>query len=116
MPEFVEYAAVGCAGAASLELIKAYELRGKLHLATYRRLIRSPLFWLAKAGMIFASGFITWAYYAGGELRPTPWQLAIAGAACRSLVRGAIEARVANERTTLGEQNAERVDLRDAFR
>jgi hypothetical protein len=122
MRDFIQYFAVGATGAGAFELLKAYELRGKLDDEVFQRLFRSRVFWLVIAGMLLASGFLTWAFYAESDVKPTPWELVIAGIACRSLIRSAVEARVANAPNKLGEEappsgvGVAKVDFRDVFR
>jgi hypothetical protein len=110
--EFLWYTFIGSAGAGAVELLKVYELRGKLDQKRYRSLLKSGTFWLAVMGMLSASGFLAWAFYAQSTPPPTPWQLIMASVAARSFMRTSIEANVANARQTLGGESI----LKDAFR
>jgi hypothetical protein len=101
---------LGSAGAVAGEVLKLYELRGKLTSAKYRALATSPLFWGVFGGMLAASGFIAWAVNSTAP-DPTPLQVILSGIGARGLVRGAAEARTANASPTLGDSN--QVKLRD---
>ena len=114
MQEFFYYFWIGAAGAASLEALKLWELRGKLDQVRYVNLRRSPRFWALVAGMFLASGFLAWAFCAGRDPWATPWQVVLAAVGCRSFIRCGIETSVANSRTKLGGDGS--ADLRDAFR
>lgn len=111
----IEYFALGFAGASAAELLKVYELRGKLATAKYRATLRSPLFWLVLLGMLASSGFIAWAVNATTQL--APWQVVLSGIGARSLIRAPIQAQTANRRTHLGGTSASeaRFHVRDMF-
>ncbi|MGK3961576.1 hypothetical protein WMF38_51775 [Sorangium sp. So ce118] len=112
----LEYWALGSAGALSLELMKAYELREKLTTSKFRRLLRSKLFWLVELGMIFTSGFVAWLINAAAQTA-TPWQVAVAGIAARGLLRSAGEASAARSRLVGGaEDPEEKLSLKEIFR
>ncbi|QDV48470.1 hypothetical protein [Gimesia fumaroli] len=115
MQQFFHYWSVGAAGAAAFEMLKAYELRGKIEHKRYQALIKSVWFWLAFAGMVVASGFFAWAFYSDSPSPPTNWQLVVVGIAARSIGRSAIEAIVANQKQHLGEGEDD-VSIKDAFR
>ena len=107
---------LGSGGAAASELLKLYELRGKLSTKRYRAMLRSPLWWFVVAGMLMASGFIAWAINAG-QPSATPLQIVMTGIAARSIVRGVAESKTANAAQRLG-AGAESDDgsLADMFR
>jgi hypothetical protein len=107
---FLDYFWVGSASAVAMELLKLYELRGKLHSKKFSRLRRSPLFWIAVVGMAASSGFLAWAINANAS-DPTVLQVALSGIGAQSIVRKLIEARNANS----GDINLGESDLRDAF-
>ncbi|MEM7243842.1 MAG: hypothetical protein AAF533_00785 [Acidobacteriota bacterium] len=109
-----EYGLLGAAGAASLELLKLYEYRGKLQASTYRRQVRSAAFWLVVLGMLVASGFIAWAVHAGRQ-GVLAWHVVITGIAARSVIRSAVAARVAHEPTALGVSDVAEPSLRRVF-
>lgn len=112
----LEYFVLGFVGAAAAELLKVYELRGKLSSAKYRAALQSPLFWLVVCGMLSASGFIAWAVNATTQL--APWQVVLSGIGARSLIRAPIQAGSANRRTKLGSSAGSEADflLADMFR
>jgi hypothetical protein len=103
------YFAVGAAAAVSFELLKLYGLRGKLTSKKYTARMRSPLYWLVALGMVLASGFFAWVFYAE-RADATALQLALAGIASRSLLRDGIGA-LTSRHVDLGN----RVTLGDAF-
>src|SRR5258705_13963511 len=92
--------AVGGAGAACLELMKFWELQGKLSETKFRKLLRSGKLWSALGGLILASGFITWAYFARTP-NPAPLDLLCVGAAPRSVLRQGIASTTAHTPTVL---------------
>lgn len=114
---FTEMVALGSAGALSLEVIKAYELRGKLHFKKYQNLIRSPMFWILGVAFVLASGFIAWAF---NESNPSaaPWQLVVSGMGAAALAKKFGEAISSNTRVDFGGSDAgdSHVELRDIFR
>lgn len=86
----LNYFLVGALGALAFELLRMYELYGKLNTRKFRALFGSFLYWVTFAGMVAASGFVAWAIYVdGGE--PTHWQLILSGIGARSLVSKPIE-------------------------
>ena len=109
---FAEMASLGAAGALSLEVIKVYELRGKLHFKKYRMIVRSALFWIVAASFIVVSGFIAWAF---NESNPNaaPWQLVASGMGASALAKKFAEAIVSNARVDAGDKD---VELRDLFK
>lgn len=110
MPQnFIAYFLLGACGALASELLKLYELRGRLSTVKYVKLAHSPLFWVVSTGMILSSGFIAWAVNSGVP-NATPLQVVLAGIGARGLVRGIGETGTANAPDNLGE---DRITLRD---
>lgn len=118
--DFLSLFGVGALGALAGELLRLYELRGKLANVKYRRLARSPLYWAVFAGMLFSSGFIAWAAMSP-IADPQPLQVILAGIGARGLIQGATAGAVANSGAKLGGTagRAERaepvVGVRDIF-
>lgn len=111
--EFVDYFWVGAASAVAMELLKLYELRGKLHLKKFALLRRSPLFWAVVSGMAAASGFFAWVLNANAT-RPTVLQVALSGIAAQSILRKLIETRKANKGSmALGDDDG--ITISDSF-
>lgn len=106
---------LGAGGALAFELLKLYELKGKLSQKRYVALARSPLFWGVVAGMLLASGFVAWAVNSGSSV--TALQAVMSGIGARSIIRSGLEARVANASAPLGQKDAsgEKVRIADAF-
>jgi hypothetical protein len=113
---FVEYFLLGCSGAACAEILKVYELRGKLSLKKYQTALRSPVFWAVTFGMLIASGFIAWSVNALSQL--APWQVVLSGIGARALIRAPVEAHTANPKARLGGNSAteDEFSLKDIFR
>lgn len=111
-PEFIFY---GICGAASLEMLKAYEYRAKLNLKKFQKLIRSPLFWSVVAGMLLASGFIAWAANVDRtEVRI--WEVVATGIAARSIIRDVFASKEASKPTKLGNDTAiDSINMKDIF-
>jgi hypothetical protein len=112
--QFITYSSIGFAGALCLELFKLYELREKLARKKSRALFQSPVYWIATLGMLCASGILAWLINASVQ-NPTPWQLAIAGIAGRSLLRVPGEVTAAKGKLHAGRGDST-VDLLDVFR
>lgn len=113
---FWDYFFLGAIGAACAEMLKIYELRGKLSSKKYQSALRSPLFWSVTFGMLFASGFIAWAVNSLTQL--APWQIVLSGIGARSLVRAPLEARTANPPARLGASHEaeQKFQIGDLFR
>jgi len=111
---FLHHFVVGAAAASAFELLKLYELKHKLTNKKTTRLLHSGLFWITVAGMIAASGFFAWVFYAE---RPhaTAAELALCGVAARSLVREAVAALSVKQGVKLGDDGQEALSLRDLF-
>ena len=78
--------ALGAGGAASLEVVKVYAIKHRLHLKKYQKIIRSPLFWATVIAMLLVSGFIAWAAHSGVE-QVQNWHVVVTGVAARSVIR-----------------------------
>jgi hypothetical protein len=111
---FLEYFLLGSAGAACAEVLKVYELRGKLSLKKYQNALRSPLFWAVTIGMLIASGFIAWA--ANSLTQLSPLQVVLSGIGARALIRAPAEAHIANPKASLGSANEDEFLLKDIFK
>ncbi len=77
---------VGAAGAGAFEVLKYWDLRDKLTPGKFDKLLRSKVFWIPVAGMLSASGFVSWAYFDGRPAALT-WDYLMAGVAARTLLR-----------------------------
>lgn len=100
VPSFGYAFLIGAAGAASAEVLKAYEIKGKLTTQKYKRMMRSFVFWSVVIGMIAAAGFITWAVNA--KIPASELQLLATGICCRSIVREFFSAGASRRRLQLG--------------
>lgn len=96
---------LGAGGALASELLKLYELKGKLTTAKYQRLSRSPLFWAVGAGMLLSSGFVAWAVNSGDTAQPL--QVVLTGIGASRILRGGGETTVANRGSRLGASTGE---------
>lgn len=99
---FIEMFLLGSAGAFSLEIIKAYELRGKLHHKRYRDLLRSPFFWVVAALFILVSGFVAWAFNEGNP-SASPAHLVASGMGASALAKKISEAAASSTRVDAGD-------------
>lgn len=100
---------LGAFGALAVEVLKAYELRGKLHLKKYRAMLRMPLFWLTTIGFIAVSGVLSWAI--NDATSSAPMHLIITGAGAAAIIRKATEAGAANTKITGGSSEFRAADL-----
>lgn len=109
-----EYFLLGLLGAASFELLKLWEYRGKLTKRKFNSLTRSAFFWSIVGGMLLASGFLAWAMNVENE-GATIWSIVISGIACRSVIRELTSAKVATSDAHLGALETDAIELRDIF-
>ena len=77
---------LGFGGAASLEIVKVYSIKHRLHLKKYQKVMKSPLFWATVVGMMLVAGFIAWAAHSGAE-HVQNWHVVVTGVAARSVLR-----------------------------
>lgn len=108
-----EYLLLGSLGAASIEWIKSYELKGKKDYDEYRRIVKSSIFWAKFLFFVIASGFIAWAM---NENNPntTVWQIVVAGMGANALANKSVEAAMSKERLHAGTKQRS-VKLADLF-
>jgi hypothetical protein len=114
MTTFIHHFGIAAAAAFFLEVFKAYTLIHNLSSKRWQRLKRSPSFWCLLLGMICASGFFGWVFYAESP-NATAAELAMSGASLRSLVRESFSALAATKPVTLGADTAEPSSLRMMF-
>jgi len=86
-----EYMALGGAGALFMELVKAWELKGKLGSAEVIAMLKDPIVLLTGLGFVIGSGFLAWAVNASGVNQLLP--VIASGIGARSIARGFLEAR-----------------------
>src|SRR4051812_45335770 len=96
---FVPCVLVAAGGTFAYELVRLYELMGKLPAARFKRLLTAPFYWPVTIGLVLGSAFMSWAINANGH--PTAWQLVVAAIGARSLVVKPIEVSIAARGTTL---------------
>jgi hypothetical protein len=108
-----EYILLGSLGAASLEWLKSYELKGKKNADEFKAIVSSKMYWIKFALFILASGFIAWAM---NENNPnsTVWQIVVAGMSANALANKGIEATLAREQLHAGGES-KKVEFRDLF-
>lgn len=94
--------ALGSGGAASMEVLKLYELFHKIGKRRLGNMVGSPMYWAVVLGMVLASGFVAWAFNADAK-ETAVWRVVLSGIAARSIVREAIAAKMAAASPTLGE-------------
>jgi hypothetical protein len=81
-------------GAIALEAVHWYQLRERLHLPKYRRMMRSVAYWAPTLVMIVVGGAGTLIYFQG---RLTQGELFIAGAAFPTLFKKLIKSFVTDQ-------------------
>src|SRR5687768_597441 len=89
---------LGAAGALSFEILRAYEMYGKVRTNRFKVIYYSPLFWVVTSGMILVSGFLALAINSG-ITEASMWQVVISGIGARSLVSKPLEIRAAHGQT-----------------
>ena len=98
---FMQSMLIAGGGVLAYELVRLYELMGKLPAARFKKLIAAPFYWPITVGLIVGSAFISWAINANTQ--PTAWQLIVAAIGARSLIVKPVEVHVASAQPTLGE-------------
>jgi len=111
---FLSHFFVGAGAAAAFECLKLYDLKHKVSHKKYKKLIHSTLFWLVVAGMLAASGFFAWVFYAE-RADASAAQLAIAGIAARAFIREGLAAATSKQPVKLGSEDNQRLSARDIF-
>lgn len=109
---FAEYFLLGIGGALSVEILKLYEMMGKIDSDRFKAILSSRIYWLMLLLMACASGFIAWGINAGAE-SATVWQVIISGIGARTIVSKPVELNVAHKNTELGVGS--KVSLKDIF-
>src|SRR5262245_21068913 len=118
---FLHHFTIGATAAAAFEVLRVYEHRHTLSARKYTRLMRSKAFWSITIGMIAASGFFAWVFYAE-RAAPRVAELAVAGVAARALVLQGTAALTARKSIDLGRRsstdprNEDDLSLRDLLR
>lgn len=112
--DFLSALPLGMAGAAAFELLKLYDMRGRISESKFNKIIRSPMFWSIVAGMLAASGFIAWTINDGNP-NASAWQVVISGIAARSFIRETVGATVVNRPLKIGTDTNSSFHLRDIF-
>jgi hypothetical protein len=102
-------------GALAVECLHWYSLREKLAASRYRKLFRSPEYWIVTVGMIVISGIASWIWLPNATHVPREYFLT--GAAFPLLLKKTISA-VGNEPLKLGAATPEdqRAPIGDYFR
>lgn len=110
---FPEYLLLGSLGAASIEWIKSYELKGKKDFDKYSSIIKSGIYWTKFLLFVISSGFIAWAM---NENNPnsTVWQIVLAGMGANALANKGAEAILSRERLHAGTEKKP-IKLSDLF-
>lgn len=103
---------LGATGALAMEIMRAWELRGKLAEERFKRIAASPVFWAVFVGMVLVSGLVTWAVFPDGA-SAAPLQLMLTGIGARGLLHGGAASSAANQGVTMGD--SDRVRLKDIF-
>src|SRR3954463_3268083 len=99
-------------GAIALEVVHWYELRERLNVSKYRKLVRSWSYWIPTLVMAIVGGGIVLVWAQSRSPYPGALELLIAGAAAPSLIKKLVEGFLSKQETVLGEED-ERVSLRD---
>jgi len=94
-------------GAALLEVVQWYRLREKLDNERYRRLLRSPGYWVITV-LTGVLGAIAALIYFATRSELSPAELLVAGAAFPTLFKKLVAAFVDKEVTTLGDLSEKR--------
>lgn len=94
----------GCLGTVSVELLKLYELRGKLLLKKYAKLLKNSGYWLITGGFCIVCSLLVVAFYYGSD-DPEAFQVVLTGMGMSSIIRRFIEATNANSEIDFGDSD-----------
>ncbi|KAI9134029.1 hypothetical protein [Acaryochloris sp. CCMEE 5410] len=109
---FIERFWLGFVGAIVFEIIKLYEMMGKLESKKFRSIMTSKIYWIMIIMMAAASGFIAWGINDGYDNVST-WQVIMSGIGARTLVTKPIELNIAHKNTELGDKS--KISLKDIY-
>ena len=101
---FTEYFLLGTVGTFVFEVFKLWQYYGTLPMRKWKKLPRSPKYWLLLSAMFAASGFSAWLICAQVQ-NASPVQVVTAGLAAPTLLRQFLAARTANRSTKLGDDD-----------
>lgn len=92
-------------GAAFVEALYWFQLKERLHLEKYQRMLRSPVYWSVVAAFIVLSGLVAVAY--GMSVTPAPSAIVMvaAGAGADALIKTAAGTLGAAKTAQLGAEH-----------
>ena len=96
--ENIEYLLLGGLGAVAAEVLKLYERKAVLASVRFRKMLKSPIYWVLFVLMVLASGFIAWAAHTGSMVQA--WAVVLSGIGASALIRA--PPQVAAKKTMLG--------------
>ena len=95
----------GALGSMATEMLKLYELRGKLLEAEHSRLLQHPGYWTITLGFVLVSGLLVIGFFY--ETRDTAaLKVIVVGMGMSSLIRKAIETFKATKSLEFGPSNS----------
>lgn len=106
-------------GGLALEVVYWFQLKEKLHLAKYRRMLSNPVYWAIVVAMAVIGGIVGISWGLSEDEAPTLIELLFIGAATPSLLKNVGAATTAGQATKLGPADDQSDDasfgLRDYF-
>lgn len=99
-------------GAVLFEAVHWFRIREKLDLPKYRKLLRSPAYWVITAVAVLLGGLGALVYF--GD-RLSPGELLVAGAAFPTLLKKLVAAFTDKQATVLGAEPDEGGPVADYF-
>lgn len=103
-------------GAVALEVVHWYELRERLHLPKYRKLLRSWFYWVPTITMIFVGSGVVMVWNLSQDESRSAIELLVAGAAAPNLLKKFVAAFLAKKLTMLGDEDDDnKLSFRDYF-
>lgn len=112
--QFLNLFFLGSMGALSIEILKAYELKGKLHHKKYKVLFKSLLFWILGLIFLLVAGFLTWAMHENNP-NVTIWQAVFTGMGISALTKKIGETFASIEKLKAGEDKV-KIEIKDLFK
>lgn len=109
---FIELFSLGLFGSFLIELLKVYELRGKLHYKKYQKIYKSVIFWAISITFLAASGMLTWIIYEGKD-DIEAWQVVFTGMGISSIIKKISESFASQNSLDAGDD--EDITVRDIF-
>lgn len=93
---------IGLLGGFCLQFISLYKKYGQEPEDVFKKLLKSPVYWVFSIGMILVSGIVAWVLYSDA-VQTSKIAVFTSGVAARSILEGVISGVVQNSSTVAGD-------------